>query len=290
MNTSVGSPAVLITAIIALIVYCAFVVLWTAPRFFVSFPGFRAVAISLPVAQGMAVAASSTATSTHFHYIEIIDGCGPYYNASPCVNMRAGPGIFFPVVARLRTGVVLKVEGIVIEDVRSWYKVIFDGDIRYPERILGDWYVAVDSRSVLPLENSGDEELKKNTPPTKKSIVIDLSQEMLYAYDGRELFMQQAISTGLDLTPTPRGVFRVYKKTPSRYMQGPIQGISTQYYDLPGVPWNLYFTKDGAVIHGAYWHDHFGEPWSHGCVNLPPPQAKELYLWADIGTAVTVRQ
>ena len=72
-------------------------------------------------------------------------------------------------------------------------------------------------------------------------------------------------------------------------MQGPLPGVSDQYYDLPGVPWDLYFTKDGAVIHGAYWHDHFGEQWSHGCVNLPTDKAKELYLWAAVGIPVTVK-
>ena len=101
--------------------------------------------------------------------------------------------------------------------------------------------------------------------------------------------MQEAISTGLDDTPTPRGDFKVFKKTPSRYMQGPIKGVSDQVYDLPGVPWNLYFTEGGAVIHGAYWHDHFGKPWSHGCVNLPTETAKKLYLWADVGTSVHVQ-
>ena len=66
-------------------------------------------------------------------------------------------------------------------------------------------------------------------------------------------------------------------------MQGPIPGLSDQYYDLPGVPWNLYFTEYGAVIHGAYWHDNFGQPSSHGCVNLPIDEARKLYLWADVG-------
>ena len=224
-----------------------------------------------------------------FHYIEIIDGCGPYYDTGVCVNMRSGPGTEYPVVGHLRTGVVLKVEGATVQDGRQWYKIIFDGEIRYPERVAGDWYVAVDPTSVLPLDNIGDEVLTKNTPPTAKRIVVDLTKEMLYAYDGDTLFMQQPISTGLELTPTPIGTFKVYKKTPSRYMQGPIPEVSDQYYDLPGVPWNLYFTAGGAVIHGAYWHDHFGQPWSHGCVNLPPEKAKELYLWADVGTTVTVQ-
>ena len=81
----------------------------------------------------------------------------------------------------------------------------------------------------------------------------------------------------------------IFKKTPSRYMQGPLPGITDQYYDLPGVPWNLYFTSGGAVIHGAYWHDKFGQPWSHGCVNVPLAEAQKLYKWVDLGTQVIVR-
>lgn len=226
-----------------------------------------------------------------FNYIEITNGCGPYYDKTECVNMRSGPGIKYPVVGRLRTGVVLKVENkLVQEDGKDWYKIIFDKDIPYPERVSDDWYVIVDSNSITPFTDIGDEELTKNSATTSKYIVIDLSQEMLYAYGGNELFTQESISTGLDFTPTPIGTFEVFKKTPSRYMQGPIPNVSTQVYDLPGVPWNLYFTSGGSVIHGAYWHDHFGKPWSHGCVNLEPQKAKKLYLWADIGIKVIVKK
>ena len=102
--------------------------------------------------------------------------------------------------------------------------------------------------------------------------------------------MDVDISTGLALTPTPRGTFTIFKKTPSRYMQGPLPNLSDQQrYDLPGVPWNLYFTQGGAVIHGAYWHDSFGARYSHGCVNLSPDNARKLYEWADLGTTVIVK-
>lgn len=228
-----------------------------------------------------------------FHYIEIIDGCGPYYDTGTCVNMRSGPGLQYPVVNRLRSGIVLKVEATttVSSDGLEWYRIIFDGEIRYPERVAGDWYVAVNPEAVRPFLDAGDSESAPGVvASTTKRIVIHLSQEMLYAYDGDTLFMQEPISTGLELTPTPIGRFTVYKKTPSRYMQGPIPGVSDQYYDLPGVPWNLYFTVGGAVIHGAYWHNHFGQPWSHGCVNLPPGQAQKLYEWAVLGTPVTVEE
>ena len=120
--------------------------------------------------------------------------------------------------------------------------------------------------------------------------MVDRSDQKLYAYDGDTLFMVATSSTGLDSTPTPRGTFTIYQKTPSRYMQGPLPNIaSDDYYDLPGVPWNLYFTEGGAVIHGAYWHDKFGTKYSHGCVNLSPAIAKVIYDWAELGTPVTVR-
>lgn len=250
---------------------------------------------TLPAAVIVSQEASTTVqvpgalTTSAFHYIEIVDGCGPYYDVSPCVNMRSGPGVEFPIVSRLRTGMVLKVEGTLVQGGYQWYKIIFDGEIRYPERVTGDWYVAADPESVRPFSDPGDSAyMMPVNASTTKRIVVNRSEEMLYAYDGDVLYMKEPISTGLEFTPTPRGIFSVFYKTPSRYMQGPIPGVSDQEYDLPGVPWNLYFTSDGAVIHGAYWHDHFGQPWSHGCVNLAPQNAKKLYEWADLGTPVVV--
>jgi lipoprotein-anchoring transpeptidase ErfK/SrfK len=227
-------------------------------------------------------------TAKLFTYIEIIDSCGPYYDGT-CVNIRSGPGTNFPAVIKVRNGVVLKTSGLQIEkDGSKWYKIVFDEWIRYPDRVAKEWYVSADL--VRPFEHTGIEEIKGGeTATSTKRIVVDRSEQMLYAYDGDEIFMKESISTGLELTPTPRGVFTIYKKTPSRYMQGPLPGVSSQYYDLPGVPWNLYFTNQGAVVHGAYWHDHFGKPWSHGCVNLPSEQAEKIYEWAELGTTVTVR-
>ena len=73
-------------------------------------------------------------------------------------------------------------------------------------------------------------------------------------------------------------------------MQGPIPGQTNDDYDLPGVPWTMYFTDDGAAIHGAYWHDEFGFQHSHGCVNLPLNLARKLYEWTPLGTLVIVQQ
>lgn len=222
-----------------------------------------------------------------FQYIKIVDSCDSHFEGA-CVNMRSGPGAQFPAVLKLRTGIVLKVAETVEQDKEKWYKIKLDPTVRYPERISSSWYVSAEFATLF--NDKGDEDMSKDTPAsTTKRIIVDRSKQMLYAYDGDDLFMEQKISSGLDGTPTPRGMFKIYRKTPSRYMQGPVPGVSDQYFDLPGVPWDLYFTYEGGAIHGAYWHENFGQQWSHGCVNLPPEQAQQLYAWADVGTPVLVR-
>ncbi len=226
-----------------------------------------------------------------FEYVEIINSCS-YNFSGECLRVRSGPGTDYPVVTRLRNNVVLKIDGQVKRDGITWYKVIFDEWLRYPERVGGDWYIAADYAEVLldeGVKTTWDENHVANTPTTKE-IVVDRGEQKLYAYNNGNLFMSLSISTGLELTPTPRGTFTIFKKTPSRYMQGPLPNLTDkQYYDLPGVPWNLYFTEGGAVIHGAYWHESFGQTYSHGCVNLPPSDARTLYNWAELGTKVTVK-
>ncbi len=233
-------------------------------------------------------------------FIQIVDSCGPHYDGT-CVRARSGPGTSFPPVMKLRTGMVLKVATTTVADAsgRMWYKIVFDEWLRYPERAK-DMYVAADLVHVFtdpgaqslpgpaPAEGAEAEALIKAASTTKR-IVVDRTTQMLYAYDGDTLFLKTPVSTGLDLTPTPRGTFVVYAKSPTRYMQGPLPGVSDQYYDLPGVPWDLYFTAQGGALHGAYWHNEFGQQWSHGCVNLPLDVAKKLYDWTPLGTSVTVK-
>lgn len=226
-----------------------------------------------------------------FQYILVTGGCGTHFQGE-CLNARSGPGVDFPVIEQLRNDIVLKVDGKVVRDGQTWYKIVFDEWLLYPERVKNDWYVSADFVEVLFDEGSKTAwEDGVATTTKEKEIIVDRSDQKLYAYEDGELFMEIQISTGLQFTPTPRGTFTVFKKTPSRYMQGPLPGLaSDQYYDLPGVPWDLYFTQGGAVIHGAYWHDSFGSPYSHGCVNVSPAEARILYNWTPLGTKVTVRE
>jgi lipoprotein-anchoring transpeptidase ErfK/SrfK len=111
-------------------------------------------------------------------------------------------------------------------------------------------------------------------------IDVDLSAQRLTAYEGDTPVRSTLVSTGLPRTPTPTGRYRVYVKYASTLMSGP------GYY-LPNVPYVMYFYR-GYSVHGTYWHSNFGHPMSHGCINLPTPEAQWLYNWASVGTLVNI--
>jgi hypothetical protein len=116
--------------------------------------------------------------------------------------------------------------------------------------------------------------------PNERWIRIDLSQQRLYAYQGQRLVKKFVVSTGLWGTPTVTGTYRIYVKYRSAHMSGP------GYY-LPNVPYTMYFYK-GYGIHGTYWHNNFGTPMSHGCVNMRTPEAGWVFSWAGVGTIVHI--
>lgn len=222
-------------------------------------------------------------------YVKIVDSCDINFTGG-CARARACPSLECPTIADLRNEMVLKTDGEITNfEGINWYHIVFDEWVRYPDRTARDWYISSD---YLQEVDSYTEKIKdeKNIATSSKKIVVKLKEQKLYAYDGEKIFMDTYISSGLDDLPTPIGTFSIFSKTPSRYMQGPIPGISDQEYDLPGVPWTMYFTHSGAAIHGAYWHKNFGEQWSHGCINLNPLEAERLYTWADAGTKVVVEK
>lgn len=117
---------------------------------------------------------------------------------------------------------------------------------------------------------------------TGKYFLVDISDQMIYAFEGETLMRYTLVSTGRWPTPTVLGTYQIYVKYVSTRMVGP-------GYDLPNVPYTMYFYK-GYGIHGTYWHSNFGTPMSHGCVNLPIPEAEWAFNWASVGTTVIVQQ
>jgi LysM repeat protein len=122
------------------------------------------------------------------------------------------------------------------------------------------------------------------TPPSGggggKWIDVDISSQTLRAYQGNTAVRSMIVSTGIARYPTPTGRFRILSKYPSVTMSGP------GYY-LPGVPHTMFFYR-GYAIHGTYWHNNFGTPMSHGCINLTRADAAWLYGWSPVGTLVVI--
>ena len=119
-------------------------------------------------------------------------------------------------------------------------------------------------------------------PNARKWIEVDLSQQRLYAHQDGNVVFTTLISSGRAPYRTPIGRFRVWAKVRRQTMSGP-------GYRLPNVQWVMYFAGENA-IHGTYWHNNFGRPMSHGCVNATNSAARWLYNWAPKGTIVVVHR
>ena len=121
-----------------------------------------------------------------------------------------------------------------------------------------------------------------------KRIVVDISDQWLYVYEGGEQVLTVPVSTGRDDFDTPVGVHRVQWKVALRTMKGTSNGES---WEVPDVPHPMYINDRGVALHGTYWHTMFGSGVriSHGCINLPLEDAAVLYDWVTVGTVVEVR-
>ncbi len=163
----------------------------------------------------------------------------------------------------------------------SWLAIaqannIFDGntivagqELIIPNVLAGT--TGIDSVPAAPAPVHGDE----------REVIVDLSEQRTYAYENGLLVRNVVVSTGLPATPTVQGDFTVQRKYSAQTMTGP------GYY-LPDVPYVAYFYA-GYALHGTYWHNNFGQPMSHGCVNLPTSEAEWFYNFVDIGTHVRVQ-
>jgi hypothetical protein len=120
-----------------------------------------------------------------------------------------------------------------------------------------------------------------------KWIEVDLSQQILRAWEYDTRVFGTYVSTGLPATPTPTGLFHIFAKYDEQDMAGWTTATG-EYYYVPNVPYVMYFAEGGYAFHAAWWHRNFGHPMSPGCVNLATPQAAWLYAWAPLGTVVFI--
>lgn len=114
----------------------------------------------------------------------------------------------------------------------------------------------------------------------KRWLEVNTTTQRLIAWEGNQPVRAVIVSTGKTSTPTKLGVFTVQSKHRVARMQG-------DDYDVPDVPFTMYYSG-GYAIHGAYWHNRFGTPVSHGCVNVAVDHAAWFFKWASVGTPVVV--
>jgi lipoprotein-anchoring transpeptidase ErfK/SrfK len=159
-----------------------------------------------------------------------------------------------------------------------WYRVNDD--------LAGVYYVNPLHIRPIPFEELTP--ITPEIPLEKKRIEVNLTMQTLMAYeDGREV-LKTTISSGIPSGPkvnglstkTPQGEFRIMEKDPAKHMGNGNLFADADDYELPGVPWTCFFTAQGHAFHGTYWHQNFGTPMSHGCINMRTEEAKWLFRWA----------
>lgn len=164
-------------------------------------------------------------------------------------------------------------------DGRAWYQVL-------DELLRIHFYVRAEHLRMIP--NSEIAPVSPDVPLQHKRIEVDLAHQELFCYEHGRLIFRTRISSGIpDSEPgengiptiTPTGRFFIEVKTPVRHMGDGNLTSDLQAYELPGVPWVSFFTTTGVAFHGTYWHNDFGRPKSHGCVNMRTEEAKWLYRW-----------
>lgn len=155
-------------------------------------------------------------------------------------------------------------------------RAIFDNQVvDYPKTSLAHFDTNI--AQTTPNNKSAVLGISANANGEEKWIEVSLKDQILRAWEGTTKVMEFPISSGR-WAPTPTGTFNIWYKTRNQAMVGGDPSIGT-YYNLPNVPNNMFFSG-GFALHGAYWHNNFGHPMSHGCVNEPLASAAQIFEWA----------
>src|SRR5215211_2160984 len=174
--------------------------------------------------------------------------------------------LYYETVHWVKASAIHPVDGSV------WYALLDDKFEHY-------YYVRAEHIRLIP--DSELAPLSPEIPDKQKRVEVHLRDQLVLAYEEDNLVFATRASTGMRRQSgsytTPDGEFVTFHKRPTRHMA--TGDIAASGFDLPGVPWVLYLTHSGISFHGTYWHNDFGRPRSHGCINLTPQAAKWLYRW-----------
>ncbi len=172
----------------------------------------------------------------------------------------------------------------------DWYRIFDELDSNVP------YFVHASHLRLVPLD--AFDPITPEVPYEQKLIEVNLTTQTLTAYEYGTVVFQTNVSTGIPggggsgpkalSTTTPNGKFEVLDKVPSKHMGNSYFNLSAKgnlladvdNYVLAGVPWTCFFTDVGHAFHGTYWHENFGTPMSHGCVNMRSNEANWIFRWA----------
>jgi lipoprotein-anchoring transpeptidase ErfK/SrfK len=172
----------------------------------------------------------------------------------------------------------------------DWYRIYdeLDSNVSY--------FVPALHLKIIPLDMF--EPISPEVPLDQKRIEVNLTAQRLMCYEYDSLVFQTDVATGIPgggqsgdrglSTTTPNIKTTILDKYASKHMGNSYFGLDKKGnlladadgYVLPGVPWTCFFTEVGHAFHGAYWHENFGTPMSHGCVNMRTHEANWLFRWA----------
>jgi lipoprotein-anchoring transpeptidase ErfK/SrfK len=185
----------------------------------------------------------------------------------PFTDSRVQPDPKARRYMRLYYTSVYRVIGAVMGKDDQWWYRLQDGVGWGP----GPYVPAVHLRRIDPSE------LTPISPEvTNKRIEVNLKEQTITACENDQPVLTSRVASGFGSHYTPKGLHPVLFKNMASRMTG---GVGDDFYDLPGVPFPTYITWSGVAIHGAYWHNDFGRPRSHGCLNVPAPVARWFWRW-----------
>jgi hypothetical protein len=174
--------------------------------------------------------------------------------------------LYYETVHRVLASAIHPVDGSI------WYYLLDD-------KFGVNYYVKGDHVRLLTPEEL--EPLSPNLSLADKRVEVRLNDQLVLAYEKNNLVFATRASTGGRLRTgtytTPDGEFKTFHKRPTRHMAA--GDLAASGFDLPGVPWVIYILENGISFHGTYWHNDYGRPRSHGCINLTPQAAKWLFRW-----------
>jgi len=192
----------------------------------------------------------------------------------PFTDARWGPGPEELVAYRFYYETTHWVIGLTqATDGSAWYRVLDDKW----ELVL---YVPAHHIRLIPPAELAI--ISPDIPPEAKRVEVRTQEQVVIAYEwDRPVFMARA-ATGAEFSNgkfyTPSGRHKTFHKRPSRHMAA--GNLARNGYDLPGIPWVSYITESGIAFHGTYWHNDYGKPRSHGCINLTSQAAKWIFRWS----------